>query len=584
MNDLSFNRTPLFIPHSSTSTKVNKTGSWRFFHPKFDEKTAPCSAACPLGQDIARIEMLTSWGLLKDAWQTILNENPFPAICGRVCFHPCESACNRANMDEPIAVHHLERFLGDTAISEGREAHFNIKPANGKKVAIAGAGPAGLAAAYFLTRLGYGCDVFEARSEPGGLLRWGIPAYRLPPDILNKEIRRIKALGVTIHCETPVTEDLLEKIRSEYNALFVACGYERSIMLKIQGGDLTRDGLEFLRNLDPAEKTSLGGTAAIVGGGNTAVDVARSLVRREVSPLIVYRRRLEDMPAFEPETAMAVKEGVKIMELVAPIRIQKNVGDSSSSLPDYRLTLQQMKLGKEKIAGRSCVVPDGEKTETIDVQDIFVAIGAKAETIWHFLKAEGPKTLDLRHCRLIEQKIPVVFGGDLTSPVKSVPDAIASGKQAAMALDTYFEKGLDAVEIRLAACRVGAGPAISMDTYLGGDRKYRNGHIVDPGEIVLDYFQTAPRVTPSSLNAPLSIRSFEEISTTYVNDAAKKEAARCFNCGICNACDFCRLYCPEMAVIIDKAERRINLDYCKGCGVCATECPRNAMALEEEIK
>jgi NADPH-dependent glutamate synthase beta subunit-like oxidoreductase len=584
MNDSSFNRIPLFIPHSSTSTKMNKTGSWRFFHPKFDEKTAPCSAACPLGQDIARIEMLTSWGLLKDAWQTILNENPFPAICGRVCFHPCESACNRAHMDEPIAIHHLERFLGDTAISEGREAHFNIKPANGKKVAIAGAGPAGLAAAYFLTRLGYGCEVFEARSEPGGLLRWGIPAYRLPPDILHREISRIKALGVSIHCETPVTADLLEKIRSEYNALFIACGYERSITLKIQGGDLARDGLEFLRNLDPAAKTSLGGTAAIVGGGNTAVDIARSLIRRGVSPLIVYRRRLEDMPAFEPETATAVKEGVKIMELVAPLRIQKNVGDSSSSLPGYRLTLQKMKVGKEKIAGRAWVVPDEEKTETIDVQDIFVAIGAKAEAIWHFLKAEGPKTLDLRHCRLIEQNTPVVFGGDLTSPVKSVTDAVASGKQAAMALDTYFKKGLDAVEKRLAACRVGAGPAMSMDTYLGGDRKYRNGHIVDPDEIVLDYFQSAPRVIPSSLDAPLSIRSFEEINTTYVNDAAKKEAARCFNCGICNACDFCRLYCPEMAVIIDKAERRINLDYCKGCGVCATECPRNAMTLEEEIK
>ena len=243
-----------------------------------------------------------------------------------------------------------------------------------------------------------------------------------------------------------------------------------------------------------------------------------------------------------------------------------------------------MKVGKEKIAGRAWVVPDGEKTETIDVQDIFVAIGAKAETIWHFLKAEEPNILDLRHCRLIEQKIPVVFGGDLTSPDKSVTDAIASGKQAAMALDTYFEKGLDAVEIRLAACRVGAGPAISMDTYLGGNRKYRNGHIVDPDEIVSDYFQSAPRVIPSSLDAQLSIRSFEEISATYVNDAAKKEAARCFNCGICNACDFCRLYCPEMAVIVDKAERRINLDYCKGCGVCATECPRNAMALEEEIK
>jgi NADPH-dependent glutamate synthase beta subunit-like oxidoreductase len=419
--------------------------------------------------------------------------------------------------------------------------------------------------------------VFEARSEPGGLMRWGIPAYRLPRDILNKEISRIKDLGVTIHCETPVTEGLLKKIHGDYHALFVACGYERSITLKIQGGDLARDGLEFLRKLDPTQKSALGQTAAIVGGGNTAVDVARSLVRLGVSALIVYRRRLEDMPAFEPETAMAVKEGVKIMELVAPIRIQKNIRDASSSLSDYRLTLQQMKVGKEKIAGRACVVPDGEKIKTIDVQNIFVAI-------WHFLKTAKPKTLDLRHCRLIEQKIPVVFGGDLTSPVKSVTDALASGKQAAMALDTYFKKGLDAVEKRLAACRVGAGPAISMDAYLGGDRKYRNGHIVDPDEIVLDYFQSAPRVIPSALDANLSIRSFEEISTTYVNDAAKKEAARCFNCGICNACDFCRLYCPEMAVMVDKAERRINLDYCKGCGVCATECPRNAMALEEEIK
>jgi NADPH-dependent glutamate synthase beta subunit-like oxidoreductase len=584
MNESSFNKIPLFIPHSSSSTEVNKTGSWRFFHPKFEEKTAPCSATCPLGQDIARIEMLTSWGLLKDAWQTILDENPFPAICGRVCFHPCESVCNRAHMDEPIAIHQLERFLGDTAISEGRKADLNMKPANGKKVAIAGAGPAGLAAAYFLTRLGYACDVFETRSEPGGLLRWGIPAYRLPRDILSEEIGRIKDLGVTIHCQTPVTDKLLEKIRNRYNALFVACGYERSITLKIQGGELAHDGLEFLRKLDPTQKTLYRGTVAIVGGGNTAIDVARSLARLGVTPLIAYRRRLEDMPAFKPEIAMAVKEGVKIIELVAPIRIQKTASDASNSHPSYRLTLQQMNVGKKKIAGRSCVVPDGEKTKSIDVQDIFVAIGAKAETIWHFLEAEETKTLDLGHCRLIEQEIPVFFGGDLASPVKSVSDAVASGKQAAIALDTYFDKGRDAVKKRLAACQVGAGPAISMDAYLGGNRIYRTLDIVDANDIGLDYFQSASRVTPSVLDTHRGVRSFEEISTTYEEDAAKKEAARCFNCGICNACDFCRLYCPEMAVMVDKAKRRINLDYCKGCGVCATECPRNAMALEEEIK
>ena len=583
MSRSSFKQIPLFIPHSSVSTRLNKTGSWRFFHPKYDEKTAPCSAACPLGQDIARIEMLTSWGMLKDACQTILNENPFPAICGRVCFHPCENSCNRANLDQPIAIHHLERFLGDTAISKGIKSALNMKPANGKKVAIAGAGPAGLAAAYFLVHLGYRCDIFEARSDPGGLLRWGIPAYRLPRDILDAEVGRIKELGVVIHCGRPVTENLLAKIRSEYSALFVGCGYEKSITLKIQGGSLLRDGLDFLRNLETG-KMSFDGTAAIVGGGNTAIDIARSLVRLGASPIILYRRRLEDMPAFEPEVAMALREGVQIRELVALISIQQTSGGASSSNLGLTLTLQKMKSGGKKVGGRTGVIPDGEKSEKLNVQHIFTAVGAKAESIWDFRVTEKTNILELSHCRLIEQKMPIVLGGDLTTPAKSVADAIASGKQAAMALDTYFEKGLDSVEKRLVACRVGAGPALSVDSYMDENRKQRNNHIVGYDEIDSDYFQSATRGIPSSLDASVSIRSFKEIRATYKYEAAKKEAARCFNCGTCNACDFCRLYCPEMAVFVENAQRKINMDYCKGCGVCATECPRNAMALEEEIK
>lgn len=584
MNASPSNEIPLFVPHSNTSCEVNKTGSWRFYHPKFEEKTAPCSAACPVGEDIARIEMLASWGLLKDAWQTILNENPFPAVCGRVCFHPCESACNRANMDEPIAIHNLERFLGDNAIAKESSADFHMKPANGTKVAIAGAGPAGLSAAFFLTRLGYTCDVFEAQAEPGGLLRRGIPTYRLPRDILNKEIRRIKDLGVTIQCNKPVTAGLLANIRSEYNALFIGCGYERSVTLKIQGGDLVQDGLDFLRNLDPAGKSSFHGTAAVIGGGNTAIDVARSLLRLGASPLIVYRRRRADMPAFEPEAAMAEKEGVKIMELVAPIRVEVNQSGGVSAGPDYSLTLQQMKVDEKTTGSRAGVKPDGEKTTLINVQSIFAAVGAKAESIWHLQGADGSKALESSHCRLIEQEIPIVLGGDLASPVKSVADAIASGKQAAMVLDTYFEKGLGAVEKTLSRCRVGSGPSLSMGVYLNKERKYRNPHIVGYEEIVSDYFQSAPRATSPSIDADLSIRSFDEICPTYENKTATDEAARCFNCGICNGCDFCRLYCPEMAVLLDKAKRKIDMDYCKGCGVCAMECPRNAMTLKEEIK
>jgi NADPH-dependent glutamate synthase beta subunit-like oxidoreductase len=575
---------PLFIPHSSTSTAVNKTGSWRFFHPKYEEKTAPCSAACPVGQDIPRIEMLASWGMLKDAWQTILSENPFPAVCGRVCFHPCESACNRASMDEPIAIHHLERFLGDTAITAEKRAGLQIKPSTGKKVAIAGAGPAGLAAAYFLARLGYGCDVFEAASKPGGLLRWGIPAYRLSRDILEYEIKRIENAGVRIHCETPVTESLLEDFKKDYDALFVGCGYGRSLNLLIEGEEFAFDGLEFLFRLHRAEQLSFDGTAAIIGGGNTAIDVARSLVRLGTSPLIVYRRRAEDMPAFEPEVAMAVEEGVRIMELVAPIRIRKRSGESSSRRTDYELTLQQMKVSNKEINGRARVIPDGEKTKTVTVQSIFVAIGADADALWHFPESEASKTLTLSHCRFVEQNLPLVIGGDLTSPVKSVTDAIASGKQAAMALDTYLRHGTDAVESRLATCRVGAGPALSMDVYLENDRQNRTAHIVSYDEIVADYFQTAGRISAPSLDAKQRIQSFAEIESTLDKKAALDEAARCFNCGICASCDYCRLYCPEMAVMVEKAQRSINMDYCKGCGVCATECPRNAMALEEEIK
>jgi NADPH-dependent glutamate synthase beta subunit-like oxidoreductase len=578
----SSNAIPLFIPHSNISTEANKTGSWRFFYPKYEEKTAPCSAACPLGQDIARIEMLTSAGYLQEAWRTILVENPFPAICGRVCFHPCEKVCNRQNLDQPIAIHKLERFLADTAIKEKKATDFTIKPPNGKKVAIAGAGPAGLAAAFFLKRLGYDCDVFEARSEPGGLLRWGIPAYRLPRDILQHEIKRIENVGVNIHCHVPVTKSLMQKIGVEYDALFVGTGYGRPISLNIEGGHLAHNGLAFLSKLQQGKGRPLRGAAAIIGGGNTAVDVSRALARLGSSPSIVYRRRREDMPAFAPEVAMALEEGVRIMELVAPIHIREQFDDSSSS-SDYVLTLQEMKIAKKEIGGRARVIPDGQKTRTMTVQNIFVAIGAEADALWHFPKADESEMLELSHCKVIDCRWPIILGGDLASPIKSVADAIASGKQAALVLDIFSNNGKDAVSEEIKVCQVGDGPALSMAVYLGEDRKNNSAHIVSADEIVTDHFQPIPRTIPASLNPRQSIQSFAEVESMLSNEAAGQEAARCFNCGICNSCDYCRLYCPEMAVVVKRSERWINMDYCKGCGVCVTECPRNAMALEDEL-
>ena len=574
----------LYFPRSNATTESNKTGSWRYFRPSYVEKTAPCSAACPVGQNIPRIEMLTTQGLLNKAWETILEENPFPSICGRVCFHPCETACNRAEFDAPIAIHSLERFLGDHAIAKSKAPDFSKVGQNSQNIAIAGAGPAGLAAAYFLSRLGYPCDVFEAQSAPGGLLRWGIPAYRLPDDRLSKEIKRIEGLGVTIHCETPVTEEFLEKIRTTYDALFIGCGYGRSIQLKILGEELAQDGLILLRQIRQGEAIPIRGTVAVIGGGNTAIDVARSLLRLGAKPIIVYRRRRQDMPSFAPEIEMALTEGIQLKELVAPIQIEERKSSSSQSNSGYNVTLQKMKVAARDIKGRARVIPDGERTETLTVDQIYMAIGAGPEEPWNPPSAEESRQLMLSHCSIIEHELPVVYGGDLTNEAKSVTDAIASGKQAAIALDAFFKNGWETIEASLSNCRVGAGPALSMASYLDKNHTSRSAQMVSFDDINIDYFQSAPRVSPSMCSADESVRSFSEIESTLSQSAANSEATRCFNCGICNACDYCRVFCPEVAIVAEKAQRFVNLDYCKGCGICVTECPRNAMTLEEENK
>jgi NADPH-dependent glutamate synthase beta subunit-like oxidoreductase len=451
-------------------------------------------------------------------------------------------------------------------------------------VAIAGSGPAGLGAAYFLARLGFGCEVFEAQPEPGGILRWGIPAYRLPRDVLAKEISRIEKLGVTIHCRTPVTRKVLEAFKAQYDAVFIACGYGRAIDLQIEGAQKAINGLQFLYNIRARHEVSLNakGTAAVIGGGNTAIDVARTLVRLGVDPIIVYRRRRQDMPAFDPELQMALNEGVKLKELLTPIGIKDAGGDSADHRTPYVVTLQKMKVSTTEIKGRARVVPDGDKTETLQIDHIFTAIGAEPADPWHNVRSGKGPSLRLSHCKLVNSELPIAYGGDLTNRVKSVADAIASGKQAAIALDTYFKSGWDAVNEAVAGCQVGPGPAVSMATYLGKERKDRNPHIVSFSEINTHYFKSAPRTIAPVLSPHDRRQSFLPVEYTLSKEAALEESRRCFNCGICNACDYCRLYCPDMSVIVENAERYINLDYCKGGGLCVTECPRNAMALKEE--
>lgn len=565
-----FRTSSVMISKSRMTTRVNKTGTWRFVRPLFDEKTAPCSAACPLGQDIGRVEMLCAQGQHRQAWELIHLENPFPAICGRVCYHACETACNRTALDTAVAIHDIERFLGDQAAQKGWATAAKRRALGLEKIAVVGAGPAGLASAAYLDRLGYASDVFEASTAPGGLLRWGIPAYRLPRVVLDQEISPILTDRVELHCGQRVPPNFAHDAGARYQAVVVTCGHTRPVGLDIPGRELLIDGLDFLRQSRGPTPPQTPKTAAVIGGGNTAVDVARTLIRRGSQPTIVYRRRRSDMPAFGAEVAAALEEGAQLVELAAPVGVTRESGKVA-------LTLQRMRPVAAPIGDRFRVTPDGHRTFQLEVDAAIRAIGAAPDPAWQPTKTH----LKSDHFRMVEATPPTILGGDLVNATQSVAHAIASGKAVAMALDSLFRHGFESISQRLAACRVGAGTALSMEMYLGGPRTGRNPKVVAPAQINSDYFSPQPRVPTPITPLEALESSFDETVGTYSVAGAQQEALRCFNCGVCNGCDNCRIFCPEVAVLLDN-RRRIDLDYCKGCGICVTECPRNAMALEKE--
>jgi len=543
--------------------------------PVYTSRTAPCSAACPVGEDIPQIEHLVSQGRFKEALETILKENPFPAVCGYVCFHPCESVCNRSHLDAPLALNALERFVGGLDIREKMHPPIEQAPSNGRRVAVIGSGPSGLSAAYFFCRLGYHCDVYESEKEPGGLLRWGIPPYRLPTAILIHEIERIEKLGAQIQCNRKVDASFLETAGARYDAIFVGCGRAHPIRMQITGDVQAPDGLTFLKDVQNGNRDAVGGVSAVIGGGNTAIDVARSLVRLGSQAIIFYRRRRKDMPAFDQEIGMAKQEGVDIRELTIPVGLQKNTRGIA-------LQLQKMVSdGFETDDGRARVIPLKGALETLQVQQVFSAIGAEVENLWQLPEYESGSILHLSHCTLTGDGFPIARGGDLVNQVLSVSDAIASGKQAAMAIDSYFQEGWASVEKKLRDCRVGPGPALSMESYLTNTASQRkHPQPVGYQDLNTAYFLPADRTEPMGVGAEERKASFSDYRGAFSHQSASDEAARCFNCGICNDCDNCRLFCPETAVFIEDT-RRIEMDYCKGCGVCVEECPRGAMVLEE---
>jgi len=556
----------------------NKTGAWRTQRPFYDDKTPPCSTTCPAGNDIVGFILKITQGDFEGAWNLIKQENPFPGICGRVCFHPCESKCNRRDYDEPIAIHALERFVSDFSSNLNRKIE-KVSGVRKEKIAIIGSGPAGMSCAYHLARLHYDVTVFESSPLAGGMLRIGIPSYRLPKEVLDREISNIEALGVEIRTGTPFGENLKLDGLEDYQAIFIATGAHRSRALEIPGekGKSVFSGLDLLRKINPGKKIKLGDKVAIIGGGNTAIDVARSAIRLGKKATILYRRSKEEMPAFEDEVVEAIEEGVEIRYLVSPIRIQQK--DSLK-----RLECLRMELGEKDESGRRRPVPIPDSNFFIEADSMIIAAGEEIEV--SFL----PKGMEKKEGIVLTQRngstgIKGIFaGGDLTSNQRTVAHAIGSGKKAALAIDCYL-KGMDS-EGAIRQILIGEGPSISIFRHLHPEERTMNPHVVTFEELNTDYFEPSKRHRESKGLVKKRIKGFGEVTSTFTEGIALEEAERCFGCGTCNGCENCYVFCPDASVVKTEEilSHQVDYDFCKGCGICFSECPRGAISLKEEAR
>jgi NADPH-dependent glutamate synthase beta subunit-like oxidoreductase len=565
----------------SVSTMLwNKTGSWRYLRPRYADRVPPCNEACPAGNDIEGFIRLIGEGKPAEAWRLLKEENPLPAVTGRVCFHPCEKACNRTQFDQATSIQALERYAADHASGEVMKP---LRKATGKKVAVVGAGPAGLSAAYHLTRLGHQATIYDALPKAGGLLRVGIPAYRLPDEILDREIADIEKMGVEFVLGSRVGKDAPFAKMLAYDAVFVATGVLANRALDVPGEDAegVMPGLALLTRTALGEKVKVGKRVAVIGGGNSAVDAARVARRLGAQVTIFYRRTEVEMPAFEDEVEDAKAEGVKLEILTAPKRIIVEDGAVAG------LELQRMTLGEPDESGRRRpVVLSG--TEFIAPCDmVLTAIGEVGDLSFlpDEVKREWGK-IKIDDFGLTSH--PAVFaGGDIASAQQNVARAIGDGKRAAIAIDRFL-LGATMAEVG-GNIIIGEKGCVSAAQYLKTGQshaKHIGGkHVVPFAEINLWHFEKMPRDEMPRVPMPKRMKTFAEINLGLADEAAAHAAERCFHCGVCTMCDNCYMFCPDVA-IAHKTDGGygydISFDYCKGCGICVKECPRSAMVLEEE--
>lgn len=524
----------------------SRSGPVRSHRPVYVDLLPPCNAGCPAGENIQAWLAHAKAGRHEQAWRELIADNPFPAIHGRVCYHPCESVCNRAKLDSAVSIHSVERFLGDLA--RERKWMFGPPPErSGKRILVIGAGPTGLSAAHHLARLGHDIEIRDAGAQPGGMMRYGIPSYRLPRDVLDVELSRIAALGVQISCDHRVTDLAAERAEGNFDAVFVAVGAHIAKRVDIPGRDAAPmlDAVSFLRSVASGYEPKIGRRVAVYGGGNTAMDAARVARRLGADEaVIVYRRTRAQMPANEEETMDAEREGVRINWL-----------RTINSFDGPQLQVEVMKLDE---AGNP--QPTG-KFEILAADTVIMALGQETDST--FLRAvpgvEFARDGTVRVSETMMTGCPGVFaGGDMVPSERTVTVGVGHGKKAARNIDAWLRGTADA--------RPAKHPRATFDM------------------LNLWYFGDAAQSEQPELTPETRVAGFEEVVGGLPAEAATFEAARCLSCGNCFECDGCLGACPEGAVIKLGPGHRYEFDYnnCTGCSECFDQCPVHAIEMFPE--
>lgn len=535
---------PFAITLDVGSSLANRTGTWRTLRPVYVNRLPPCNAKCPAGEKCQAWLFHAESGDYRRAWETIIEDNPFPAIMGRVCYHTCEVACNRGALDAPVGINAVERFLGDNALEKGW-VFPKPEKLSGRRVLVVGAGSAGLSAAYHLARLGHAVRVVDSSEKAGGMMRYGIPKYRLPRDILDAEIARIKDLGVEIELNREIT-DLQEEIeQGKYDAVFLGVGASMARRAYIPAGDAAHvvDAVSVLRSMEGEDKPMLGRRVVVYGGGNTAIDVARSMKRMGAEPLLVYRRTREKAPAHQFEIEEAIEEGVSMKWLSTIKEAEQG----------------EVRIEKMELDENGQLKPTGQY-ETVGADSVVLALGQ--ETNLSFLSKLKDLTSEDGVVDVDDNmmtKVPGVFaGGDMVKSERNVTVAIGHGKKAARAIHQYMMNE--------------AVPVEKYDGAAGYDRLHTW------------YYADAPKTIRPQLDMIRRQTTFDEVQQGLTEESALFEARRCMSCGNCFECDNCYGVCPDNAIIKlgPGLKFEINYEYCKGCGICAQECPCGAIDMVSE--